>query len=68
MTSKTPLNRSRRSLLISAGATVAAGAALQAIGTGALARPAKGAVKATGSMRHDLQSVLPCQGPTEFAR
>src|SRR5450432_1031562 len=48
MTSKTPLNPSRRSLMTTAGVTVAAGAAFQAIGTGALAQPAKGTVKAIG--------------------
>jgi 2-haloacid dehalogenase len=48
MTFKTPLNPSRRSLLITAGADVAVGAAFQAIGTSALAQSAKGTVKAIG--------------------
>ena len=48
MTFKTALNPSRRGLLIAAGATVAAGAAFQAIGIGAFAQPAMGTVKAIG--------------------
>jgi 2-haloacid dehalogenase len=49
MTFKTPLNPSRRGLMITAGeGTVTAGAAVKAIDTGALAQPPKGAVKAIG--------------------